>query len=340
MIYSDPAAPYYAGVPEDALALRQAIREEYGFDRSVMYQYLIYLKRTARLDFGVSYIYKEPVFTVMFRRIPWSLVLSLSTLIISVTAGIFFGAHSALRRGRWQDRLLLGMSTASAAIPPFWLAMAGIMVMAFAFPLFPYRGAVTEGYTVTPDKLKFFCGIAAALTVTTVLYVIFRKKLILFAVPVAGLVISVLISVSPDDAADIAYHAFLPVLVTSAGSIISYAMLVRNSMISVVSSDYIITARAKGVPERDILFGHIFRNSLLPLITNIGLGMAGLIGGSVLIEQIFTWPGMGTLLLEANNNGDFQLSQAILMLFAVISVASNFLTDLVYSRFDPRIKVR
>lgn len=110
-------------------------------------------------------------------------------------------------------------------------------------------------------------------------------------------------------------------------------------MISVVNEDYILTARAKGVPARKILFGHTFRNALLPLVTNIGLGISGLIGGSVLMEQIFTWPGMGNLLLEANNNGDFQLAQAILLLFAIITIAANFITDLIYHKLDPRVGI-
>ena len=103
--------------------------------------------------------------------------------------------------------------------------------------------------------------------------------------------------------------------------------------------DCIRTARAKGVPARKILFGHTFRNALLPLVTNIGLGISGLIGGSVLMEQIFTWPGMGNLLLEANNNGDFQLAQAILLLFAIITITANFITDLIYHKLDPRVGV-
>ena len=132
---------------------------------------------------------------------------------------------------------------------------------------------------------------------------------------------------------------FRSVVITAIGSTISYALLVRNSMISVVNEDYILTARAKGVPARKILFGHTFRNALLPLVTSIGLGISGLIGGSVLMEQIFTWPGMGNLLLEANNNGDFQPAQAILLLFAIITIAANFITDLIYHKLDPRVGI-
>lgn len=339
MIYEDPATPYYAGVPEDAVALREAIRVEYGFDKPMVIQYLIYLGKILRLDFGTSYIYKEPVFDVMFKRIPWSLILSLSTLLLSVFSGIAIGAVASKNRGKWQDHTVLGLSTLTTAVPTFWLAMVSLMLFAFLFHIFPYRGAMTEGYVLVMDKGMFGWVFGGFCVAAVVLWRIFRKGWITFTVPIIGLAAAVLASVPMADIADIAYHAALPVAVTTFGSIVGYAMLVRNSMIGVVNEDYILTARAKGVPQRAILFRHTFRNALLPLVTNIGLGISGLIGGSVLIEEIFTWPGMGTLLLEANNFGDFQLSQAILLLFAIVTIAANFVTDLIYHRLDPRVSL-
>lgn len=339
MIYADPATPYYAGVPEDAVALRQAIREEYGFDKPMIIQYFIYLGKLLTFDFGTSYIYKEPVFDVMFKRIPWSMILSLSTMLISVFSGIIIGAVASKNRGKWQDNTVLGLSTLTAAIPAFWLAMVSVMLFAFTFHLLPYRGAMTEGYVLVMNKGLFGIIFAVSIVLTIALWHIFHKGWLNFTVPIVGLITAIVASVPMADIADIAYHALLPVAVTAFGSIISYAMLVRNSMITVVNEDYILTARAKGVPQRDILFKHTFRNALLPLVTNIGLSLSGLLGGSVLIEQIFTWPGMGTLLLEANNNGDFQLSQAILLLFATVTIAANFVTDLVYHKLDPRVKI-
>lgn len=339
LIYEDPATPYYAGVPEDAIALREAIRVEYGFDKPMVVQYLIYLKKILHFDFGVSYIYKEPVFNVMFKRIPWSMILSLSSMLISVFSGIVIGAIASKNRGKWQDNTILSLSTISTAIPTFWLAMVSLMLFAFIFQIFPYRGAMTEGYILMMDKglfLKVFLGFAVA---TVVLWKIFRKGWITFTVPIVGLIAAIFTSIPMADISDIAYHAALPIIVTTLGGIIGYAMLVRNSMIGVVNEDYILTARAKGVPQNHILFKHTFRNALLSLVTNIGLGISGLIGGSVLIEEIFTWPGMGKLLLEANNFGDFQLSQAILLLFAVVTIVANFITDLIYHKLDPRVKI-
>ncbi len=338
MIFSDPAQPYFAGVPEDAIALREQIREEYGFNDPLIVQYLDYLGRIVTLDFGESHYYKESVWKVMFSRIPWSMVLTVSSMLFSIMFGIIFGAVAGKKREHTADKVLLWLSGVTTAIPSFWLALVSLMLFAFTYKIFPYRGAMTAGYTLTMNALLFFIVLIAVLAVGVTLRHVFRKKIFLFAsIPVA-LAAALLASVPLADILDVAYHAALPVMIAVFSGTISYALLVRNSMIAVTNEDYILTARAKGLPPRVVLFRHTFRNALLPLITNVGMSMAGLMGGSVLTEKIFSWPGMGQLLLDACNNGDYLLSQAILLLFAVITVVCNFITDLVYHKFDPRVK--
>jgi peptide/nickel transport system permease protein len=339
LIFSDPAQPYYAGVPEDEVLLRRLIREEYGFDKPVIVQYFRYLGRVFTLDFGNSHIYKMPVFDVMFSRIPWSMVLSLTSMLISVFLGILFGAVASKNRGKWQDNTLLRLSTVTTAIPTFWIALVSVMLFAFIIPIFPYRGAMTPGYQLHFNGFIFGLSAAAAAALTVVLYVLFKKSLIVILVPAVGLFLSVALAVPIDDILDVLYHSVLPILVISFGSIIGYALTVRNSMLVTVNEDYVLTARAKGLPKRKILFRHAFRNALLPLVTGFGMSLAGIFGGSVLIEKIFSWPGMGQLLLEANNTGDFQLAQAIMLFFSIITIASNFVTDLIYHKLDPRVSV-
>ena len=338
MIFSDPAQPYYAGVPEDAVALREQIREEHGFNDPLIVQYFTYLGRILTLDFGESHYYKESVWKVMFSRIPWSMVLTVSSMIISLIIGVIFGAIAGKKRDQAPDKVLLGLSGITTAIPSFWLALVSVMLFAFTYPLFPYRGAMTAGYTLSMKGWLFFIVFAAGMTISVVLKKILRKnRCIFFGFPIA-LSAAILCSVPMADILDVAYHAALPVMISVFSGTISYALLVRNSMIAVTNEDYILTARAKGLPPRVVLYKHTFRNALLPLITNVGMSMAGLMGGSVLMEKIFSWPGMGQLLLDSCNNGDYLLSQAILLLFAVITVVCNFITDLVYHKFDPRVK--
>ena len=197
---------------------------------------------------------------------------------------------------------------------------------------------MTAGYTLSFNKLLFFIGVHVFVVIFAVLRRITKKNIFIFIGIPTCLVTGLLAAIPLEDIVDVAYHAALPVLISVFSGVISYALLVRNSMIAVTSEDYILTARAKGLPPRVVLYKHTFRNALLPLITNVGMSMAGLMGGSVLMEKIFSWPGMGQLLLDSCNNGDYLLSQAILLLFAVITVVCNFITDLVYHKFDPRVK--
>jgi peptide/nickel transport system permease protein len=338
MIFKDPAQPYYAGVPEDAYALREQIREEYGFNDPLIVQYGEYLGRVFTLDFGESHYYKESVWKVMFSRIPWSMVLTVSSTVISITFGILYGAVAGKRREHAADKALLWLSGVTTAIPSFWLALVSVMLFAFTIKLFPYRGAMTAGYTLTFNSPAFLAVFAVCVAAAIALQIITKKSLFVFIGIPVGLLAGILFAVPMDDVLDVAYHAALPVMISVFSGIISYALLVRNSMIAVTSEDYILTARAKGLPSRVVLYKHTFRNALLPLITNVGMSMAGLLGGSVLMEKIFSWPGMGQLLLDSCNNGDYLLSQAILLLFAVITIVCNFITDLVYHKFDPRIK--
>lgn len=338
LIFSDPAQPYYAGVPEDAIALREQIREEYGFNDTLIVQYFKYLKRVFTLDFGQSYYYKDSVWSVMFSRIPWSLVLTLTSMVLSVAIGILFGAVAGRKREHAADKVLLGLSTVSTAIPSFWLALVSVMIFGFALGWFPYRGAMTEGYTLTFNTPMFLIVLVVFVLLASVLKVITKKSIFIFTMVPSGVLLAILCAVPMDDVLDVLYHAALPLIVMIFSSSISYAILVRNSMIAVTNEDYILTARAKGLPPHVVLYKHTFRNALLPLITNVGMSMSGLMGGSVLIERIFSWPGMGQLLLDACNNGDYMLSQAILLLFAIITVVCNFITDLVYHKFDPRVK--
>lgn len=338
MIFSDPAQPYFVGVPEDAVALREEIREAYGFNAPIWVQYADYLKRIASLDLGQSHYYKESVWTVMFSRIPWSMVLTVSSMLISVALGILLGAVAGKNRNQKADKLLLWLSGVTTAIPSFWLAMVAVMFFGFGLKWFPYRGAMTAGYTLVMNESLFLLVFSVGIALSVLLRLLTKKTLFVFAGIPASLMIAIFISVPVADILDVAYHAFLPVMISVFSGVIGYGLLVRNSMIAVSREDYILTARAKGLPPAVVLYQHTFRNALLPLITNVGMSMAGLLGGSVLMEKIFSWPGMGQLLLEACNTGDYQLSQAILLLFAVITIICNFITDLVYHKFDPRVK--
>ena len=340
LIFEDPATPYYIGVPEDAYLLRAQIRAEYGFDKPVIVQYFFYLGRILTLDFGYSYQYKEEVLNVIFAKVPWSLFINLTSLLIAVSLGILIGAKCAKNRGKKLDNAILKINSVLTSVPTFWLALIIVLLFSFLMPLFPYIGSMTPGYTLVVNTTVFII-LISIFTISAILVLIFFKKslwaLIIF---LAGLYISMLSSIQIADTIDILYHSVLPLFVVSIGAIFSQSMNVRNYMLNVVDEDYAMFARAKGMPERRILYGHTLRNALLPLVTTLGMNFVGLFSGSVLIEKIFSWPGMGSLLVDANNNGDYQLAQAILLIFAIITIVANTLTDMIYHKLDPRVSTR
>ena len=139
--------------------------------------------------------------------------------------------------------------------------------------------------------------------------------------------------------ASVAKHAIMPVTTMAIPGIISYAVLVRNSMVRVIGQDFIRTARAKGASPAVVLYKHAFRNATLPLVTSIGMNLAGLVGGAVVIETIFSWDGMGLLMIEASRSFDYPLMQGVMLILATVTITANFLTDLVYARLDPRVKL-
>ncbi len=134
-------------------------------------------------------------------------------------------------------------------------------------------------------------------------------------------------------------HAFLPVLILSLMGLVGYAAVVRYSMIDVIGSQYIVVARSKGVPEWRLLYKHALRNALLPLVTRIGMGLAGVIGGAVVIETIFSWEGMGLLVVEAARSFDYPLMQGAFLILATLTLLGNLGADLLYARLDPRVKL-
>jgi len=135
---------------------------------------------------------------------------------------------------------------------------------------------------------------------------------------------------------NVARNAALPVISTSIGGIIGFGVGTRNSVIAVSNEDFILTARAKGLSNSRVLYKHTLRNGLLPIVTSVGMGVSGLIGGSVVIEQIFNWYGVGTLFLNANNNNDYPLMMGIMTLLSGVALLGNLVTDLIYGLLDPR----
>lgn len=271
---------------------KQEILAQFGLDKSLGVQYLVYLRNLAQGDLGISFTFRRPVMEVIVSRIPWTLALTLASFLLSVTMGVTIGALAAWKRGGGLDTLLLSSAIVVSALPAFWIALLLTLFLAFYARIFPPFGMADP--MVQPG---------------------FNTRFLL----------------------SVAHHAFLPVVSMSIGGIVSYGILVRNSMVETTGEDYVRTARAKGLPPNVVLYRHALRNALLPLVTRIGLSLSGLVGGAVIIETIFSWEGMGLLIVEASRALDYPLMQGTMLMMATITILANLGADLVYSRLDPRV---
>ena len=295
----DPCSRYYPAQgnmsEEQYEVIKELTRKQYGLDGSTWSQYVRYMKNLLQGDLGTSYQSGSPkVADLIFARLPWTLVLSVSSMLISVLFGVLIGAFCAWKRGGWQDQALMNASTISTAVPGFFIALLLSFYLGFQLEIFP---AYTDQNMVSSfgwnlESIKM-----------------------------------------------VAYNGALPVMSSVIGGIISYAQSTRNSVIAVSDENFIITAKAKGVSNRTVIYKHTLRNAMLPIATSLGMSISGLIGGSVVTEKIFNWNGVGTLFLEANNNNDYPLMMGIMIFLSAFALAANLVTDLCYSLLDPRVTV-
>ncbi len=293
----DPAERYYPSQgnmsDEDFEIIKQLTREQYGLDGSTWSQYTRYIGNLAQGDLGTSYQAGSPkVWTLITERIPWTLVLSVSGLLISLVFGILIGARGAMRRGGREDRIRMNASTITTAIPSFFIALMLSFFLGFQWEIFP---AYTDQNMVSEFAWNW------------------------------------------ESIQMVAYNAALPIISTAIGGIISYAQSIRNTVIAVANEKFVVTAKAKGASHNTVVYKHVLRNALLPIVTGLGMSLSGLIGGSVIIEKIFNWQGIGTLFLEANNTNDYPLMMGIMILLAALTLIGSLITDLCYGLLDRRV---
>ena len=268
-----------------------ALRREFGLDKPLYQQYLIYLGKLATLDLGYSVLYQLPVAQLILDRLPATLALMVSAIVLAVALGVVLGVIAAKNRGRWLDSVLSVGALVVYATPVFWLGLMLIVLFSIELGILPSGGA--------SDVRQNYTGFAYAL--------------------------------------DFLRHLALPMVTMALFYVAIYTRLMRASMLEVYSLDFITTARAKGVPERALAWRHAARNALLPVVTLAGLQFGHLLGGSVLVETVFGWPGLGRLVFDSLQQRDLNLLLGILFVSSVVVVLANLAADLTYGFLDPRI---
>jgi peptide/nickel transport system permease protein len=282
---------------------RAQLRAQFGLDKPPVVQYLIFLKNAARGNWGVSFFQQEPVFRIIMRKLPNTLLLFTSAVVLAYLIGVPIGKRIAWKRGTPTEAVVtfVGIFFYTTFLP--WLAL--IMIWLFAYkgiPLpwggvlqLPLRGMMTPEIWSDPAS--------SALT--------------------KGL--------------DVAVHLLLPLFVLVLIFFARFMLLMRSSMLDTLEEDYIVTARAKGLEDRVIMNRHAARNAMLPVVTAMALSLAFSLNGGVLTEKVFSWPGLGTELIDAVMKNDYPLAQAAFIFLAVIVLVANLIADILYIFLDPRI---
>jgi peptide/nickel transport system permease protein len=264
----------------------QQLREEFGLDKPIVLQYLIWLLGVVRFDFGDSIFYHMPVSTLLWERYPVTVNLGLQAFVVSTVLGIGAGVLAAVRRGRWADRIVTPLSYVGITIPIFWLGVMMIYLFGLRLNWLPIIG---------------------------------------YTSPFEDFVMSL-------------RQATMPVICLSIGALAGIARQARSSMLEVVRQDYIRTAWSKGLRERIVIIRHALKNSLIPVITVLGLQLGFIFGGSVIVETVFSIPGIGNLMVTSIFAQDYSVVQTCTLVFAIVVVLANLIVDIAYGWLDPRIQ--
>lgn len=268
------------------------LRAEYGLDKSFPQQLLTYILRMSRGDLGMSFNYDQPVVTIIQGRLPATLILVITALVLAILAGTLLGIIAAQKPKSIFSGFVTVISLAGYSAPVFWTGIMLLILFSYLVPLFPSFGMSAVGATGTAfDRLL-----------------------------------------------DVLHHLVLPALTLASIYLAVYSRMARASMLDVLGSDYIRTARSKGLSERVIIYKHALKNAVLPVVTMAGLQFSQLIAGAVVVETVFSWPGMGQLAFEAILRRDHPLLLGILFFSTLIVIVVNLLTDMSYRLLDPRIK--
>jgi peptide/nickel transport system permease protein len=271
------------------------LRARYGLDQPIGRQFVSFLRGLVRGDLGTSIEYARPVTALLAERLPATLLLGGSALLLNFTVGLWLGVRQAVRRGKREDRWLTTASLAGYAMPSFWLGLVLAWLLSIKWHLLPAAG-------MQDPLLSLDAGLVAR-------------------------------------AVDVARHLLLPALTLSIVSIAATMRYQRSAMLEVLRLPYIVTARAKGLSERAVTWRHAWRNALFPVITLFGLWLPILVSGSVFVESVFAWPGLGSLAAAAVGGRDYPLLMGASLLVAALVVASAFVTDVAYAVLDPRVRL-
>lgn len=282
-------------------------REANGLNDPIVIQYVNFIKDAIRGDFGTSYYTKTPVMTEIMSRFPATVELAIFAIIFASIFGIIIGVISSVKKNSIFDNAGMIVSLIGISMPIFWLGIMLIILFSGNLGWLPSSGRIDP--ILKPATITGF------------------------------MVIDCIAAGDMEALVDALKHLVLPTVALSLYSMAIIARMTRSSMLDTLNQDYIRTARAKGISNHRVTVKHALRNALLPIVTVIGLQLGSLLGGAVLTESVFAWPGIGSYTVTCIQKSDFPVVQGVVLLIAVIFVLANLAVDLIYAWLDPRIKL-
>lgn len=285
----------------------EQLREEFHLDEPLHVQLWLFLKDAVRGDLGYSYVLKRPVTTLIAERLPATIELAIGGLILSLIIAFPIGIISAVRQNSSLDRFSMAGAFLGISMPGFWLGIILILLFSVRLNLLPVQGRLS--FDANLQEVTGFFVLDSLLT---------------------GNWIALSSSLK---------HLILPSLTLGAPVAAVVARVLRSSMLETLRSDYVTLARSKGAPERSVILKHALRNALIPTVTVVGLQVGILLGGNMIIETVFSWPGLGRMVVEAIFDRDFPLIQGSVMIYAFTFVMANLVVDVLYTYLNPKISL-
>ena len=307
LIHAAPGDPtlFLLGEETNAAEVAKA-KERWGLDQPIYIQYLKFLKSAATGDFGKSFKYAEPVTRVIKTRLPATIELAIFAIVIATLLAIPLGVWAGAKPNSWIDNIGTTFGLFGISMPSFWLAIMLILLLAGVLNLLPTSGRSTYG-VAGPEQTGFY-------------------------------ILDSMLQNNWRAVWDALSHIFLPALALGVNMLGILMRVTRSSILEVMNEDYIQTARAKGLRENKVVWRHVTRNALIPVITVVGLELGTLLSGSIIVETVFAWPGSGSLLITGLNARDYPLVTGVVMTYTGAFVLINLIIDALYAIVDPRVR--
>lgn len=281
-------------------------RRRWGLDQPVYIQYLKFITAAVTGDLGKSFRFAQPVKEVIATRLPATIELATFSILIAVTLAIPLGVWAGAKPNSWVDNLGTSFGLFGISTPNFWLGIMLILLFAGTFHLFPSAGRSTYG-VAGPQQTGFY-------------------------------ILDSMLQGNWPAVKDAIIHIVMPAVALGSNMIGILMRVTRSSVLEVMHEEYVVTARAKGLAEQGVLWRHVLRNALIPIITVAGLELGTLLSGSIIVETVFAWPGMGSLLITGVTARDYPLVMGLVMMYTAAFVTINLVIDALYGIIDPRIR--